>query len=380
MGQHQVSDAIPLRHVELKAEEVEAMARMLRGASEGATVDAFEEAFAASMGRTCCVSTTSGGTAVEIALAACGVQRGDRVLVPAIGASAAIAATSRLGAIPVCVDVVPQTLCMRAEDAEKRLDESVKAIVGSADLGSPAGLDGLARLATRSELPMIELVGAAIGGSVGGEQVGLFGRIAVFDFSPASALSTGTGGAILTNADNLADTMRALRDGRRAVDANGELIVNAAAMDAPLDDLRASLGLIRLGGIVNSIEIRKDIAACYFRRLSGNTDLILQAMPDGIETSWCRMIVRLSDQYSREERDEVIEGMGRHEIGVSPGVQLASETIAPAEVLGLPCPIAERAADRSISLPLHNTLEDREIDLVCQTLELMMQRTSFRRS
>ena len=374
-----MSDAIPLRHVELKAREVEAMARLLRNASEGATVDAFEEAFAASLGRTCCVSTTSGGTAVEIALAACGVQRGDRVLVPAIGATAAIAAIARLGAMPVCVDVVPQSLTMRPEDAEQRIDDSIKAIVGSADLGCPAGLDGLARLATRSELPMVELVGAAIGGSIKEESVGLFGRVAVFDFSPASALSTGTGGAILTNADGLAETMRALRDGRRAVDANGELVVSAPAMDAPLDDLRASLGLTRLGGIEESIGVRKEIAAAYFRRLGGNPDLILQAAPDGIENSWCRMIVRLSDQYSSEERDEVIDGMARHEIGVRPGVELASRTVAPAEVQGMPCPIAERAAARSIALPMHNTLGDREIDLVCQTLELMMQRTSFRR-
>jgi perosamine synthetase len=375
-----VSDVIPLRHVELKAEEVEAMARLLRNAPEGAAVDAFEEAFGTSLDRPCCVSTTSGGTAVEIALAASGVQRGDRVLVPAVGASAAIAATSRLGAVPICVDVDPQTLCMRPGDAEKLIDDSVKAIVGSADLGCPAGLDGLARLATRSELPMIELVGAALGASVTGEQVGRFGRIAVFDFSAASALSTGTGGAILTNDDHLAVTMRALRDGRRAVDADGQLMVNAAGMDAPLDDLRASLGMSRLDGIANAIEVRKEIAACYFRRLSGNSDLILQAVPDGVEMSWCRMIVRLSDRFSREERDEIMEGMSRHEIGVNTGIQLASDTIAPATVDGMPCPIAERAADRSIALPLHNTLEDREIDLVCQTLELMMQRTSFRRS
>jgi len=146
-----------------------------------------------------------------------------------------------------------------------------------------------------------------------------------------------------------------------------------------MDDLRAGLGLIRLSGITRSIEIRKEIASSYLRRLSGNMNLVLQTVPQGVEMSWNRMIVRLSDQYSRDERDEIIEGLARHEIGVGPGLQLASDTVAPALVEGIPCPLAERAADRSIALPMHNTLAEREIDLVCQTLELMMQRTSFRR-
>jgi hypothetical protein len=374
-----LSDVIPLRQVELKAEEIEAITRLLRNTDEGATVDAFEEAFAAWIDRSYCVSTTSGGSAVEIALAACGVQPGDRVLLPAVGASAAVAATSRLGATPVCVDIDAQTLSMRPEDAEALIDDRVRVIVGSADLGCPVGLDDLARLATRSELPMIELVGASVGASVKGEATGRFGRLAVFDFSTASALSTGTGGVILTNDDHLAGTMRALRDSERALDANGRLVVSAAALDAPMDDLRASLGLTRLGGIASGIEVRKEIAECYFRKLSGNSDLVLQATPAGVEMSWCRMIVRLSDRFSRDERDEIMEGMARHEIGVSTGLQLASDTIAPATVEGLPCLHAERASARSIALPMHNTISDREIDLVCQTLELMMQRTSFRR-
>lgn len=374
-----MSDAIPLSQVKLTSDEVEALAALLQTAEEGTPVREFEQAFAATLDRPFCVTTTSGGTAVEIALAACGVQRGDHVVLPAVGASAAVAATTRLGAIPVCADVDPQTLCMRAEDAEARITDSVKAIVGSSDLGCPAGLDDLARLATRSERPMIELVGASVGASVGGEPSGRFGRIAVFDFAASSALSTGTGGAIVTNDDHLADTMRALRGGDRALDGNGELTVNAAAIDAPMDDLRAGLGLIRLGGITRSIEIRKEIAASYFRRLSGNMNLVLQSVPNGVEMSWNRMIIRLSDQYSRDERDEIMEGLARHEIGVGTGLQLASDTIAPARVDGMPCPLAERASDRSIALPMHNTLGEREIDLVCQTLELMMQRTSFRR-
>lgn len=379
MGPMHVSDAIPLTRVDLKADEIEAISRLLRNADDGTAVDAFEQAFCAYLDRPYCVSTTSGGTAVEIALAAYGVHNGDEVLMPAVGASAAVAATTRLGATPVCVDVDPQTLCMSAKDAEPLIGERTRAIVSSADLGCPAGVDGLARLATKAEVPMVELVGTALGAKVAGETVGHFGRIAVFDLSPASPLCTGTGGAIVTNDDHLATTMRALRCGERAFSPDGSLAVGAAAFDATMDDLRASLGLARLGGIESAIEARKEIAASYFRRLGGNSELILQTSPDDVDMSWCRMIVRLSDQFSMDERDEITAGLARHDIGSNSGLQLASDSIAPVEAKGTPWPLAERAAARAIALPMHSTLGDREVDLVCQTLELMMQRTSFRR-
>jgi perosamine synthetase len=268
---------------------------------------------------------------------------------------------------------------MRAEDVERRITNKTRVLVGSTALGCPAGLDGMAALATRAELPMVEYVGAALGAWVGGDRVGHFGRIAVLDLGAASPLSTGTGGVILTNDDHLATTMSALRNGERALATDGTLLVRAAGMDAPMDDLRATLGLARLGGVQSTIEGREEIAAAYIRRLGGNSDLILQTIPPAVRMGWCWMLVRLSDRFSVDARDEIIAGLGRHEIGTSPGIQLASDTIAPSPVEGGPWPVAERAAMRSIALPFHTFMTEREIELVCQTLELMMQRTSFRR-
>lgn len=366
--------------MEISNDEIAGITSLLRNSQEGAAVIAFEESLAAHLGRPFCITTTSGGTAVEIALAACDVHEDCEVIIPAIGASVAVAAVNRLGATPVCIDVDAQSLCMRAEDAERNITEKTKVIIGSTALGCPAGLDGMAALATRSELPMIEFVGAAMGAWVSGDRVGHFGRIAVLDLGPSSPLSTGTGGVILTNDDHLADSVRALRQGERAYHgADKTMLVRAAGMDAPMDDLRATLGLARLGRVQETIDALDEVAVAYIRRLGGNSDLILQTVPPAVRMGWCTMLVRLSDQYSREERDEIIAGLLRHEIGTAAGLQLASETIAPSIADGGPWPVSERAAMRSIALPFHTSISDREIDLVCQTLELMMQRTSFRR-
>ena len=94
--------------MEISNDEIAGITSLLRNSQEGAAVIAFEESLAAHLGRPFCITTTSGGTAVEIALAACDVHEDCEVIIPAIGASVAIAAVNRLGATPVCVDVDPQ--------------------------------------------------------------------------------------------------------------------------------------------------------------------------------------------------------------------------------------------------------------------------------
>ena len=90
-------------------------------------------------------------------------------------------------------------------------------------------------------------------------------------------------------------------------------------------------------------------------------------------------MVRLSDRFSDQDRDEIIGGMRRHDIDIDSALELASMTNYPAEVGGGPWPVSERAMMRSICLPFHNDLVESEIDLICQTLELMLTRSTFSR-
>ena len=374
-----MSDEIPLSKFNMTHEEVRAIATLLRNTRAGSTIDAFEETMAARMGRPNCISTTSLGTAIEVAMAAFGLEPGDEVILPAIGARGAASAARRLGAKAIAIDVDPLTLCMRVDEAEAAITDRTRMIVGSAALGCPDGLEKLATLATRSEFPLMEIVGSAMGGRAGGEHVGQFGRIAVLDLGPMSPISTGTGGLILTHDDHLEHAARAIRSEGRAIGQGGRLISMASGMDAPFDDLRAALGLIRLGSLAEATQRREEIAASYIRKLSGNSDLLLQSPPASVKMGWCHMLVRLSDRFSDHDRDEIIAGMGRHDIDTNPALELASRTNYPADVGGGPWPVAERAMMRSISLPFHNDLVESEIDLICQTLELMLARSTFSR-
>ena len=150
-------------------------------------------------------------------------------------------------------------------------------------------------------------------------------------------------------------------------------------MDAPFDDIRAAVGMSRLGRLDQVIERREELAGLYIRRLGGHSDLMLQSPPASVKMGWCHMLVRLSDRFSDQDRDEIIKGMGRHEIATSSVLEVASVTNYPAPVGGGPCPVAERAMIRSICLPFHEDLREDEIDLICQTLELMLARSVFSR-
>lgn len=374
-----MSDEIPLTSLNISREEVEAIASLLRSTRVGATVDAFEQTMAARMNRPHCISTGSLGTAIEVAMAAFGLQAGDQVIVPAIGARGAASAARRLGAEAVAVDVDPLTLCMRVEEAESMITDRTRMIVGSAALGCPDGMQKLATLATRSEFPLLELVGSAIGARIAGEPLGQFGRVAVLDLGATSPICTGTGGLILTHDDHLERAARAIRSENRAVGPGGRLSSMSSGMDAPFDDIRAAVGMSRLGRLDQVIQRREELAGLYIRRLGGHSDLMLQSPPASVKMGWCHMLVRLSDRFSDQDRDEIIKGMGRHEIATSSVLEVASVTNYPAPVGGGPCPVAERAMIRSICLPFHEDLREDEIDLICQTLELMLARSVFSR-
>ena len=132
-----MGEEISLTRTGITAEEFAGISHLLRRSKANATVEAFEEATAAAFDRTCCISATSGGIAIELALAATGIGPGDEIIMPAIGARSAAAGAQRLGATVLAIDVDPRTLCMRVEDAEAAISERTKVMVASSALGCP---------------------------------------------------------------------------------------------------------------------------------------------------------------------------------------------------------------------------------------------------
>jgi dTDP-4-amino-4,6-dideoxygalactose transaminase len=171
-----------------------------------------ERSVSAIVERPFAIAFASTGAAIEASLEALGVSRGVEVVVPALGPVVLGVALARVGARALYADVDTQSMNLRGLHAAARLGSQTRAIVGCALHGQSAGLDELAALAARNEIPLLEILVGGLGGRLGRDPVGRFGRIAVVSLGERDS-TIGSGGAVcVTNDDSLAHALRLARN------------------------------------------------------------------------------------------------------------------------------------------------------------------------
>ena len=387
-----MTDAIPLSHPDITEAEIRCVVQTLRSGrlALGPRLVEMEELVAQGAGRQHGIGVNSGTSGLHLCLETLGIGPGDEVITPAFSFVASANCILYTGATPVFVDCDPRTLNVNIEAVKRKITERTKAIIGVEVFGNPAGMSELAAICARYEVPLIEDCCEGLGGRFRDEPIGSFGRLAVFGFYPNKQVTTGEGGMIVTDDDRLADLCRSLRNQGRPGDSSevGQglgswLAHERLGYNYRMSEINAALGVAQMKRLRELIEVRQNIAACYTRRLMGNIDIILPTVEPETFMSWFVFVVRLSDRYTAKDRDYVIEGLRRHEVGASnyfPPIPLLpfyrkQFGYAPGDF-----PAAESVSHRTIALPFFTGLTEREVDLVCQTLELMMTRIAFARS
>ena len=276
------------------------------------------------------IAVNSGTSGLMLALLAMGIGPGHEVITPAFSFVASANCILHVGAKPVFVDCDPGTLNVRAEDVEKLITDRTREVIGVEVFGNPAGMDDLAKLCTKHEIPLLEDSCEGLGGRLRGEPVGKFGRMAVFAFYPNKQITTGEGGVIVTHDDRLADLCRSLRNQGRPINPSGgqpaSSAVQVPGLGSWLDHERlgynfrlSELNAAPRGGELQRldeiIERRQQVASMYIRRLRGHSDIILPTIPAHVLMSWFVFVVRLTDRFSLDDRDGIIQGLRRHDIG-----------------------------------------------------------------
>jgi perosamine synthetase len=387
-----VTDALPLSQPDITEAEIRAVVETLRSGrlALGPRLEAFERLVAQRVKRQYGIGVNSGTSGLHLCLAALGVGPGDEVITPAFSFVASANCVLHVGATPVFVDCDPRTLNVLPRSVESRITEKTKAIIGVEVFGNPAGMAELAALAGKYEIPLVEDCSEALGSRVRDEPVGSFGRLAVFGFYPNKQITTGEGGMVLTDDDRLAELCRSMRNQGRSpeiVEAGqglgSWLSHERLGFNFRMSEINAALGLAQMRRLDQLIEARQRVAAAYTRRLRGNTELILPTVEPDTFMSWFVYVVRLSDRFSEDDRDYIIKGLRRHDVG-------ASNYFPPIPLLPYfrhhfghkpgDFPVAESVAHRTVALPFFTRLTEREVDLVCQTLELMITRVTFSRT
>lgn len=385
-------DHIPLSQPDITDAEVRSVTATLRTGrlSIGPRLEEFERLLSQRIGRRHGIGLSSGTAGLHVSLAALGVGPGDEVITPAFSFVASANCVLYVGATPVFVDCDPRTLNVCPESVEAKITEKTKAIIAVEVFGNPAGIRDLAALATKHEIPLIEDACEGLGGRLQDEPLGRFGRLAVFGFYPNKQITTAEGGMIVTDDDRLADLCRSIRNqGRPAGSMEGGQGLGSWLQHAGLgynyrmSELHAALGVAQVGRLDEMIEARQRVAAAYTRRLMGNTDLILPTVEPDTFMSWFVYVVRLSDRFTDDDRDEIITGLRRHDVGAGnyfPPIPMLPDYRKRYGYRPGDFPAAESVSQRTIALPFFTRLTEREVDLVCQTLELMMSRATFART
>ncbi|MFN8817398.1 MAG: DegT/DnrJ/EryC1/StrS family aminotransferase [bacterium] len=409
-----MSTEIPLSRPDITQLEVDAVLATLRSGrlSIGPVQEQFEALCAARVNRDHAVACSSGTAGLHMALLALGVGPGDEVITTPFSFIASSNVILYVGARPVFVDICPKTLNMDPQKLEDAITPRTKAILAVETFGNPAYMDLYEQIAAKHEIPMVEDCCEALGCSLKGRPCGSFGRVGVFGFYPNKQITTGEGGMIVTDDKRLADYCRSLRSQGRPVPATPTGSGSASAGTAVgmggagvshdpagpntgswlfherlgynyrLSELHAALGVAQMSRLDEIVAKRQAIARHYTSRLMDNPDIMLPTLPPETVMSWFVFVVRLATTYTREERDRIIAGLRRHDVGAAdyfPCIHLQPFYRQQFGYAPGSFPIAESVAQRTLALPFFNNLTEREIDFVSQTLNLMLSRENLKR-
>ncbi len=352
-----------------------AIQRVLTGSNYigGQEVAEFEEELAAFVGVPRCISCANGTEAMTLVLMAWGIGAGDAVFLPDFTFFSTGEVVSFRGATPVFVDVEADTFNLdpiRLEEAIKKTLQggrlTPRAIIPVDLFGLPADYPRILEIAAKYDLLVLADSAQGMGGQIREKKAGSFGHAATTSFFPAKPLGCyGDGGAIFTDDDRLATTLRSLRaQGRSPQDKydNREI-----GMNSRLDTLQAAILLPKLKAFEDhELEAVNQVAAWYDARLKGQ--VITPVVRAGYTSSWAQYTIRLQDARQRDGlqqhlRQQGIPSMvyyprGLHQQGAFLHLGLGDDDY----------PQTSAATRQVLSLPMHPYLREEEVDQVCRAV------------
>jgi perosamine synthetase len=379
---------IPLAAPDISEADIQAVANVLRTSrlSLGPKLEEFERRVADYVGASHAVAVNSGTSGLHLCVRALGIGEGDEVIVPSFAFIAVANVVRYERAIPVLVDIDPQTLNMDPSRIEAAITPRTRAILLVHTFGCPADLSAIIEIARRHRLFVIEDACEALGAEYDGRKVGVHGDAGVFAFYPNKQITTGEGGVIVTENPDVALLARKLRNqGRSITDEwfqHSELGYNYR-----ISEINCALGIEQLKRIGPILDRREAVARKYHERLSSQQDLVVPLLdiPRG-KISWFVYVIRLSSNLNQFHRDWISKEMRLR--GIESGRYFAPIHLQPiyrsafCPKDGLP--ITEWNAARTLALPFFNQIQQEQIDevsctlgeLICQARELKLANQS----
>lgn len=337
--------------------------------SAGKYLKEFEKNFAEFLGIKHAITTTSGTTALHLALLALGIKKGDEVILPSHTMMASAAAIVYTGATPVLVDVERDTWNMDVKLVEKKITKKTKAIMPVHIYGHPVNMDPVIALARKYHLSMVEDAAESTGAEYKGRLTGTIGDIGCFSFYANKIITTGEGGMVVTNNDKIANHARILKD--LAHSPKKRFLHEEIGYNFRMTNMQAALGVAQLEEIEKYIKKKRWMAALYKERLSKIEGLTLP-----VEHNWAKnvywmygILVEKEFGITRNEFMQKLSGKGVDTRTFFIPMHKQPALIKLGLFKGEKYPVSDEIGRRGLYLPSGLAITEEQIEIVCKAVK-----------
>jgi perosamine synthetase len=334
--------------------------------SGGPFVERLERDLAAYLGVKHALAVCNGTAAIHLAYLALGLEAGDEIVVPAFGFMAAANVALQFGVRPAFCDVDPDTWCLRADEVKATLGPRTRAIVAVHSYGNVCDMESLLALGREHGIAVIEDAAEALGSLIGEKPAGTLGMINTFSFHATKTITTGEGGLVVTNDDELARKARLYRS--HGLSRERHYWHEVPGNNFRMTNLQAALGCAQLEHIRSIASERQRVLDRYKSALKAMEGVTIQRPAANSAPLIWAIAVRLSPEMYPQGRDAVAIALAARGIETRPGFQTPSEMNYFATQFFA---VSDQLGRWVISLPTFPDLEDADIDFICTELHAL---------
>jgi len=333
--------------------------------SLGKYIDIFEDKFATYCGTKYAVATSNGTTALHLALAAIGVRANDEVIIPDLTFVATASAVRYCGAKVITVDIDEDILCISIEAIEKAITSKTKAIIPVHLYGHPANMTEINRIAKKHNLFVIEDAAEAHGAEVSGKKVGGISHAGVFSFYGNKIITSGEGGMITTDDEDLYKKMCHLRD--HAMSKEKRYWHTDVGFNYRMTNLQAALGIAQFERIEELLTKKKEIFDWYRNGLKDIKGIRLNHQAHWAKNVYWMVCFEI-DSYSEPQRDEFIQKLKDKGIDSRPYFYPISDMPMYYDGISTTC-ITHKVYQRGLNLPSYFDITKDQVEYVCHIIK-----------
>ncbi len=356
--------------------EINAVTQVLRSPNLalGPKLTEFEQKMAEYAGSKHAIAVNSGTSGLFLCFNALNIGPGDEVITTPFTFIASVNSIIMAGAKPVFVDIDPENLNIDPDKIEAAITPKTKAIEPVIVFGNPARIDEVCEVARKNKLVVVEDSCEGLGSVYKGKKIGTFGKLGNFAFYPNKQMTTGEGGIIVTDDDDLADMCYSLRNQGRGK-GGGWLAHERLGYNYRLSDINCALGIVQLSRLEEFKAKRAQVAKWYQEILKDDQRIIVPHAPTESDMSWFVFVIRLSKDYKQSHKEKVMKLMHDNGVQVSnyfPPVHLQPYLVRDYGFKPGDFPITESVCERTIALPFYNNLPKEQVEYVCETLKKIL--------